>query len=296
MNKRSISCPKCGAKYQVDLAMDGKKLKCPSCQHVFALNFGKTQQAATSDKRKPVATTTQATSTTRAAVSSTTAASREKYKKYGLDGPLEKEADLFAESGQPTKVVLDNFAADPGFANIDPSRFVFQADDPRKDNPLFANPAFSHAEQLADKVRSGEVGPAEADPNAPKLVEGIGVQAGSITAVLSLVVGIFAIMQVFDMFTIQLIFAGVMTLANIGGLVVFVQLIKRIFAVGETWEGLLSVFVPGFIIYTGIKYWKHVKYEFLQQIIFGVLATLAVIIYLVCLVIMLILDPGLANR
>ena len=133
MSKRTIGCPKCQKKYQVTDSMAGKKMKCPACQTVFELKL-------------PAKSTTgaAAASQTRQTKPKSTAQTTAKdYKQMGLDGPLQGEPDLFPANNSPApgQVRLDNYAADPGFGYVDPSRFEEDVYDPRDDNPLHVNPA-----------------------------------------------------------------------------------------------------------------------------------------------------------
>ncbi len=98
-----IACPKCKQRYQLPDSALGKKVTCKSCGASFRT-------------RPPAAAGTRATPKPRP--TATRQPSRDELAEFGIDGPINKQADVFDGAAEDPRTVrgLGNFAAeDPGF-------------------------------------------------------------------------------------------------------------------------------------------------------------------------------------
>ncbi len=102
-----IACPKCKTKYQLPDSLLGKPIKCKSCGAAFQTKAPATPAKATAPQPKTPSGPAQP--------------SASELSRFGLDGPLRRQPDVFAGAApMPRKGpdMLGNLAADPGFANV----------------------------------------------------------------------------------------------------------------------------------------------------------------------------------
>jgi len=108
----TIACPKCKTKYQLPESALGKAIKCKKCGAAFRTKApGPSPQAGATPAQpsKPAANQP----------------SQQEMAQYGIDGPLKRQADIFATAPPPQRGPnpLGNFVLeDPGFADIDSAR------------------------------------------------------------------------------------------------------------------------------------------------------------------------------
>ncbi len=280
MTKRTIACPKCKKRYSVSPEMAGKKMKCPACQAVFVLNLASetTRQTNVPQGQTRPATMANPQGTEVVGTNSSNPSTQD-YARMGLDGPLAGEAELFPDNpaGSTQQLGLDNYATDPGFGQVDPTRFIEQKHDPTLDNPLHHNPALSHAQQLARDIRSDKiVDDIEADEEEVRkreFAKEIGA-AISYVAVFTLV----TMLMIYQIGTISGLFWWVM----IVGYVVWaiysnIRFLIRAFQTAPAHEVILTIFVPFYVIYFVIKYWKEVRYEAMVNLIVSLTLPVAMI-------------------
>lgn len=106
----TIACPKCQTKYQLPDSFLGKPIQCKKCGTKFrtqapAQGTGGSQSPGTPAKQQP---------------------SAEELAQLGIDGPLKRQADIFAGTAPPPPQrgnPLGNFVVeDPGFADVNSAR------------------------------------------------------------------------------------------------------------------------------------------------------------------------------
>ncbi len=143
-----VACPKCKTKYKLPDNILGKPIKCKSCGTAFQTKAPDAAKSAstTATKSKPAGTK----------------ASAAELAKFGLDGPLRRQPDVF-EGATPISAkapdTLGNLAADPGFVE---QPLVKQSDEGNDDGQdpmadIFANPALEAAR--AKRENSQKVDP-----------------------------------------------------------------------------------------------------------------------------------------
>jgi predicted Zn finger-like uncharacterized protein len=224
-----IACPKCQTKYQLSDEMLGRAIKCKSCGTVF-----KTKRPASSSATSPAAGqkpgTRPAAGSTKPASGaarptrpagqprpSAPAVSGADLAKFGLDGPLRRQADLFAgAANSPARGpdMLGNLAADPGFGGSEePAADGSVAGKPKKQpapsadlndlSEILRNPYMAPANPVSAKKNWGKGG---RSGNGRGSREGYGVAR----------VGMW------------MIFVGMTYIFVVGGLAAFLQLIVTI--------------------------------------------------------------------
>ncbi len=293
MSERTIACPKCGKNYTVSSQMAGKRMKCPACQAVFLLTL--------SPSPKAMAGPTPKTANPSRAISAKPTGTRrncpslQEYARLGLDGPLQTEPELFpASHTTAAQNVLTNYAADPGFGAVDPARFVYETKDPRMDNPLRQNPALTHASQLAERILKGEM---DKDKKAAvkknDLLRFI-LALSFMTSVLLVVATVFFAGEIYGLQAFYII-AGCIYCISVflGHVVISIAFIIKAFKVGTTTEAILTIFVPGYVIYFVIKYWSDMKPEFFAALAYILGSAVSLVVLFISVVIAGALNPNL---
>lgn len=142
-----VVCPKCQARYQLPETMLGKTIQCKKCSSQFSAtaNQASPKAAATGKPGSAKEATRESQSIPVSRYS--TGAPAEELARFGISGPLVRQADPMAENlAPPPKDILGNFATDPGFvmpelADDDQQRSSTNGLDVVIENPFVAEAA-----------------------------------------------------------------------------------------------------------------------------------------------------------
>lgn len=293
MSKRIIACPKCKKKYQVTTEMSGKKMKCPACSAQFVLQF---KSSAT---KQPAAKVEKVPPRTPQSAGKSAGPSQDDFKKLGLDGPLQREAELFPESNTPTQgqVVLENYAADAGFGYVDPNRFVVDPGNQVDENPLLANPALTHAQQLAAEIRADNIDEEHDKEEEERKQSFMTVIALSVLlCVFTIVLGVLLITGVIPRPVTGWMIFTLFGIFQIAGAVYYVMFLVRGFERTPTFEVLLAMFVPMYVVVYLIRFWKDVGYEAMSWIILSAGMFVAALLLVATIIIGAMIDPTMMQN
>lgn len=134
----TIACPKCQTRYKLPDSALGKPIKCQKCGASFRTQRPAGQAAVGA-----------------ASVSAKPQASQQELAKYGIEGPLKRQADIFSAPPPQRGGALGNFALeDPGFADVELARQEVRDEEESTDGmqSIIANPYAS------SKSRGGKGG------------------------------------------------------------------------------------------------------------------------------------------
>ena len=129
----TIACPKCQTKYQLPESALGKPIKCKKCGAGFRTRAPQQGQSPG----------TKVASGQRSS-NSKPQPSQKELAKYGIDGPIKRQADIFSAPPPPPRSnPLGNFVLeDPGFADVDVARREVREEEGESDGmeAILANP------------------------------------------------------------------------------------------------------------------------------------------------------------
>lgn len=134
----TIACPKCQTRYKLPDSALGKPIKCQKCGASFRT------QRPTGQPQAPV----QAGSSAAAPQPS-----QQEMAKYGIEGPMKRQADIFSAPPPQHGGSLGNFALeDPGFADVEMARQEVREEEGSPDGmqSIIANP------YAASKTKGGK--------------------------------------------------------------------------------------------------------------------------------------------
>ena len=231
----NVNCPGCNHRYNLSDEFRGKAIRCKKCNAAFRLPAA-----------QPAATATTATNA----------------------APGTPQPKTPQQGNDP---LANHVVADPGFAEIDPSRFASK--EPVGDQ----NFAESMAAFDAPTVRSKSNGSGKESPSTgKKFVGSPSFYALIVGSVLLIICSVVAFLIPQGPWIVMACVAVFVIVANVA----------QIFAIHDVYSRtpdklILYLFVPFYQLYYIFKYWDHTKNIFILQCILAVLAIVGMIVFVI---------------
>lgn len=146
-----IACPKCKTQYQLPDSALGKAVKCKNCGTAFKTKAPSNNQQLTVAKKRELAVSQP---------------SQSELARFGIDGPIKKQADIFAAPPlNPKHNPLGSYIDDPGFGTADAFEDELEIEDDGDDGmaAILNNPYATTSGSTKTKKKKKSWG--EGDPN-----------------------------------------------------------------------------------------------------------------------------------
>ncbi len=243
-----VACPKCKARYQLPDGVLGKAIKCKSCGTAF-------QTKATAAVVAPNIANEKAVSPASASAGRQGVANE--LARFGIDGPLHRQPDVFAGATPLPRQAPDflgNHASEPGFGEVGKTKSakasVVEDKSKAHQAEFLTNPAL----RLEDnRKRASEGG--KKTKVAPYYQQVWFIVSTVFPLLLALILLVTYFSPTFGGYLLSGYF-GILCLT--GGLIGLWNLINCLLSADETLEIVLLILVPFYIVYFCVKHWSQV--------------------------------------
>ena len=269
-----VACPKCKARYQLPDGVLGKAIKCKSCGTAF-------QTKATAAVVAPNIANEKAVGT--ASVSAGRQSTANELARFGIDGPLHRQPDVFAGAAPLPRQAPDflgNHASEPGFGEVKktkPAKPIAVEDKSKAHQAEFlTNPALrldDNRKRASEGGRKTKVAPFH------QQVWFI------VSAVFPLLLALILLVTYFSPTFGGYVLAGYFgILCLTGGLIGLWNFINCLKSADNSTEIVLFILVPFYAVFFCVKHWSQVWQSTVANLALSFIVVPATIVMLVLFV------------